>query len=119
MIIDADPKDENAEGKAEIDVEEATRDLDYTAVLGSLVIPGGSTEGTTTITITPISDSDGEEGNETIRLRSSGTPTAEDEDGDLQELNVGYVDITLKDSGAAAAADGRRGAGNADGSDET
>ena len=74
LIIDADPKDENAEGNPDIDVVEATRDLDYTAVLGSLVIPGNSTEGTTTITITPISDSDDEEGNEIIRLKSSGRP---------------------------------------------
>ena len=84
---------------------EATRDLDYTAVLGSLVIPGNSTEGTKTITITPISDSDDEEGDEIIRVTSSGKPSVEDEDGDLQELNVGYADITLKDSDAEADAD--------------
>ena len=105
LIIDADPKDEDAAGEATIDVEEATRDLDYTAVLGSLVIAGGSTEGTKTITITPISDSDDEEGDEIIRVTSSGKPSVEDEDGDLQELDVGYADITLKDSDAEADAD--------------
>ena len=32
-------------------------------------------------------------------------PSAEDEFGDIQELNVGSVDITLRDSGAEAEAD--------------
>ena len=39
--------------------------------------------------------------------------------GTLQELNVGYVDITLKDSDAEADADDGEEHGNAGGSDET
>ena len=85
LIIDADPKNEDAQGELTIDVVEATRDLDYTATLGSLVIAGGAAEGTATITITPVSDSDDEEGNEIIRVKSSGIITATDEDGDPQE----------------------------------
>ena len=78
----------------------ATRDFDYTTVVPRLVIPGGSTQGTMKLTITPT-DNDGEEGNETIRLvgLESQKPRAEDEFGDVKELTVGYVDITLKDSG--------------------
>ena len=53
-----------------------------------LVIPGGSTQGTMTFTITPTDDNDGEEDNETIRLvgLESHPPEAEDEFGDIQEL---------------------------------
>ena len=80
----------------------ATRDLDYETVVPKLVIPGGSTQGTMTFTITPNEDNDGEEDNETIRLTGleSHPPEAEDEFGDLQELTVGYVDITLIDADA-------------------
>ena len=83
----------------------ASRDVDYTTVVPKLVISGGETQGTVTFTITPI-DNDGEDDNETIRLEGleSQKPSAEDEFGDIQELNVGYVDITLRDS--------RRGSGS-------
>ena len=76
----------------------ASRDIDYTTTVSPLVIPGGQTEGTITFTITP-KDNDGKEDNETIRLAGLETE-AEDESGDTQELTVGYVDITLIDSGA-------------------
>ena len=84
----------------------ATRDVDYTTVVPKLVISGGETQGTVTFTITPI-DNDGSDDNETIRIKGleSKKPSAEDEFGDIQELNVGFVDITLKDSGAEAEAD--------------
>ena len=84
----------------------ATRDVDYTTVVPKLVIEGGETQGTVTFTITPI-DNDGEDDNETIRIDGleSQKPSAEDEFGDIQELNVGYVDITLRDSGAEAEAE--------------
>ena len=57
-------------------------------------------------TITPI-DNDGKDDNETIRIKGldSQKPKAEDEFGDIQELNVGFVDITLRDSGAEAEAE--------------
>ena len=84
----------------------ATRDIDYTTVVPKLVIEGGQTQGSMTFTITPI-DNDGSDDNETIRIKGldSKKPSAEDEFGDIQELNVGSVDITLKDSGAEAEAD--------------
>ena len=84
----------------------ATRDVDYTTIVPKLVISSGETQGTITFTITPI-DNDGEDDNETIRLDGleSQKPSAEDEFGDIQELNVGDVDITLRDSGAEAEAD--------------
>ena len=84
----------------------ATRDVDYTTIVPKLVIEGGETQGTVTFTITPI-DNDGEDDNETIRIDGleSQKPSAEDEFGDIQELNVGYVDITLRDSGAEAEAE--------------
>ena len=84
----------------------ATRDVDYTTVVPKLVISSGATQGTVTFTITPI-DNDGEDDNETIRLDGleSQKPSAEDEFGDIQELNVGFVDITLRDSGAEAEED--------------
>ena len=84
----------------------ATRDVDYTTVVPKLVIEGGETQGTVTFTITPI-DNDGEDDNEIIRIDGleSQKPSIEDEFGDIQELNVGHVDITLRDSGAEAEAD--------------
>ena len=84
----------------------ATRDVDYTTIVPKLVISSGETQGTITFTITPI-DNDGEDDNETIRLEGleSQKPSAEDEFGDIQELNVGDVDITLRDSGAEAEAE--------------
>ena len=84
----------------------ATRDIDYTTVVPKLVIEGGEIQGSITFTITPI-DNDGEDDNETIRIKGldSKKPSAENEFGDIQELNVGFVDITLRDSGAEAEAD--------------
>ncbi len=84
----------------------ATRDVDYTTIVPKLVISSGTTQGSMTFTITPI-DNDGEDDNETIRIKGldSKKPSAENEFGDIQELNVGFVDITLKDSGAEAEAD--------------
>ena len=94
LVIDDDINDD---GKVDENDGAATRDLDYIAILSPLVIPGGSTEGTTTITITPIND--GEDDGEKIRLTTlaSNLPIAEDDDGDLQELTVSPVTITLRD----------------------
>ncbi|MCY4603528.1 MAG: putative Ig domain-containing protein, partial [Gemmatimonadetes bacterium] len=92
--------DINNDGKVDENDKAATRDLDYTAVLSPLVIRGGATQGTTTISITPIADNR-TEGDEKIGLRSLGQARAIDEDGDLQELMVAPVAITLKDSSAA------------------
>ena len=92
--------DINNDGKVDENDKAATRDLDYTAVLSPLVIPGGATQGTTTLSITPLADSR-TEGDEKIGLRSLGNPRAIDEDGDIQELIVSPVAITLKDSSAA------------------
>ena len=91
--------DINNDGKVDADDKAATRDLDYTAVLSPLVIPGGATHGTTTVTITSIADNR-TEGDEKIGLRSLGNPKAIDDDGDIQELMVSPVAITLKDSSA-------------------
>ena len=113
LIIDADPKDRNSDGE-EVDVVEATRDLDYTATLNRLTIPAGLTRGTTTITISPREDTNAEEGDEKIRLKSLGQPEADDEDGIAVKLTVNPVDITLKDADATAA-----NAARPAGSDET
>ena len=101
LIIDINPKDTAADG-SEVDVAAAVRDLDYVAVLSPLRIPGGSTEGTTTITITPAQDNNAEEGDEKIRLKGLGKPEARDEDGVVVPLTVNHVDITLKDSADTA-----------------
>ena len=101
LIIDTDPKDTDDSGD-EVDVKEATRDLDYTATLSRLTIPAGSTEGTTTIFISPREDTDAKEGDEKIRLKSLGKPEADDENGITVELTVNSVDITLKDADAPA-----------------
>ena len=95
--------DINGDGKVDAADKAATRDLDYTAVLSPLVIPGGATQGTATLSITPIADNT-TEGDERIGLSSLGNPRAIDEDGDIQELTVAPVAITLKDSSAAAPA---------------
>ena len=60
--------DINGDGSVTADDKAATRDLDYTASLSALVIPGGQTQGTATITITPIAN-DGKEGDEKIGLK--------------------------------------------------
>ena len=99
LIIDTNPKDTDADGN-EVDVVEATRDLDYVSSLNPLTIPGGSTEGTTTITITPTQDNNSNEGDEKIRLKGLGKPEAKDEYGDVVALTVSHADITLKDSAA-------------------
>ena len=92
--------DINNDGKVDENDKAATRDLDYTAVLSPLVIPGGATQGIATLSITPLADSI-TEGDEKIGLKSLGNPRAIDEDGDIQELTVAPVAITLKDSSAA------------------
>ena len=84
--------------------DSATRDLDYTASLNSLVIPGGQTTGTQTITITPTAN-DGKDANkeEEIILGSSEKPKVEDEDGVEVELTVESVKIKLIDTHEAGA----------------
>ena len=95
LVIDNDINDD---GEVNDDDEAATRDADYTAVLRPLVIPGRAVSGTTTITVTPTAN-DGEEDDEKFRLTTlaSRPPRAEDDDGDLQELEVTPATITLKD----------------------
>ena len=88
--------DINGDGTVNADDKAATRDLDYTASLSSLVIPGGQTQGTATITITPTAN-DGKEGDEKIGLKSSGEPEAINEDGVKEKLVVVGTAITLKD----------------------
>ncbi|MCE2448926.1 MAG: putative Ig domain-containing protein [Candidatus Latescibacteria bacterium] len=88
--------DINGDGTVNADDKAATRDLDYTASLSPLVIPGGQTQGTATITITPTAN-DGKEGDEKIGLKSSGEPEARDEDGVTEKLVVVGTAITLKD----------------------
>ena len=88
--------DINGDGAVKADDKAATRDLDYTASLSALVIPGGQTQGTATITITPTPN-DGKEGDEKIGLNSSGEPEAVDEDGVKEKLVVVGTAITLKD----------------------
>ena len=87
----------------------ATRDIDYITTVTKFTIPSGATQGTTTFTVTPI-DNDGKDDNEIIRITGleSQKPSAEDEFGDIQELNVGFVDITLRDSGADVEEDGEQ-----------
>ena len=88
--------DIDGDGDVDDDDKAATRDLDYTASLSSLVIPGGSTFGTATITITPTAN-DGKEGDEKIGLKSSGEPEAIADDGVKEKLSVVGATITLKD----------------------
>ena len=95
LTIDPDPKDAGA-GDTVVDVAEATRDIDYTAILRSLRIPAGSVSGTTTITITPVDDAIADV-SETIRLT---VPNANKQvvTNDGLRLTVGTVDITLRDA---------------------
>ncbi len=95
LVIDENA-DINGDGKVDADDKLATRDLDYTAILSPLVIPGGSTTGTTTITIAPTPN-DGKEGDENIRVESSGDPTAQADDGVDEKLSVTGATISLKD----------------------
>ena len=94
LVVDNDVNDD---GDIDDDDMAATRDADYTAILRPLVIPAGAVSGTTTVTVTPIAN-DGEEDDEKFRLATleSRPPRGED-DGDLQELEVNPVTITLKD----------------------
>ena len=56
---------------------EAVRDVDYTAVVEALItIPAGATEGTATLTITPIND-DAEEGLKALGVRATLVSTGE------------------------------------------
>ena len=55
----------------------ATRDVDYTARLNAIIIiPAGATEGTTTLTLTPIDDDD-EEGLKALGVRATLVSTGE------------------------------------------
>ena len=76
------------------DASTAIRDVDYVRPRASLTIPAGQTQGSGTVTITPIDDGT-EEPNETITLRVASNP--QNEDGD--PIVVGTATITLKDVG--------------------
>ena len=94
LVVDNDINDD---GEIDDDDMAATRDADYTAVLRPLVIPAGAVSGTTTVTVTPIAN-DGEEDDEKFRLTTlASRPPRGEDDGDLQELEVNPVTITLKD----------------------
>ena len=99
LTIDSDPKDTAADGTV-IDVAEAQRDIDYSAILRPLTIPAGSVSGTTTISVTPIDDGT-VEGDEKIRLTvpyANKQITADAGDEDVK-VTIGMVDITLTDPG--------------------
>ena len=99
LTIDPDPKDTAADGTL-VDVAEAVRDIDYSAVLRPLTIPAGSVSGTTTVSITPIDDGV-VEGDEKIRLTvpyPNKQIIADAGDEDIKVI-IGMVDITLKDPG--------------------
>ena len=99
LTIDPDPKDAAADGTV-VDVAEAVRDIDYSAVLRPLTIPAGSVSGTTTISVIPIDDGIAE-GDEKIRLTvpyPDKQIIADAGDEDIK-VTVGMVDITLKDPG--------------------
>ena len=72
----------------------ATRDSDYTAVLGRLVIVADRIQGSTAVSITPVDDGEAEP-DETIIVQVTSNPT--NQDGD--PLAVGTATITLKDTG--------------------
>ncbi len=96
-------EDINGDGEVNDDDKAATRDVDYKASLSALVIPGGSTTGTTTLTITPFADSD-EEDDEKIHLVSTtnNPPKAKDDDGNIRVLTVNSATIMLKDTKAGS-----------------
>ena len=109
LTIDDNPMDPDKDGKPTVDVVEATRDVDYKAIrVNPLTISAGATEGTTTITIIPLKDTDAKEGDEKIRLKSLSGLEALDEDNIPVKLTVSHVDITLKDSEATATDDTRQ-----------
>ena len=115
LTVDPNPKDTESNGNV-VDVAEATRDIDYRAVLRSLRIPAGALSGTATITITPVDDNI-EDSGEKIRLT---VPYANKQvpvrgaEGDLLLLTVGAVDITLRDGGEVSAPSFASGAAIAD-----
>ena len=84
--------DEDAILLFQIDAGTAIRDVDYVRPRASLTIPAGQTQGSTTVTITPIDDGT-EEPDETITFRVASNP--QNEDGD--PIAVGTATITLKD----------------------
>ena len=75
------------------DASTAIRDVDYVRPRASLTIPAGQTQGSGTVTITPIDD-ETVEPNETITLRVASNP--QNEDGD--PIAVDTATITLKDA---------------------
>ena len=99
LTIDSDPKDTAADGTL-VDVAEAVRDIDYSAVLRPLTIQAGSVSGTTTISIIPIDDGI-VEGDEKIRLTVpyANKQIIADAGDDDVKVTIGMVDITLKDPG--------------------
>jgi len=100
LTIDPDPKDADAEGNV-VDVAEATRDIDYTAILRPLTIPAGAVSGTTTIVITPIDDAV-VDASETIRLAVPYANNQITTRGGIQ-LTINPVDITLREAGEGGA----------------
>ena len=84
--------DEDAILLFQTDAGTAIRDADYVRPSASLTISAGQTQGSTTVTITPIDDGT-EEPNETIIFRVASNP--QNEDGD--PIAVGTATITLKD----------------------
>ena len=79
------------------DASTAIRDVDYVHPRVSLTIPAGQTQGSGTVTITPIDDGTVEP-NETIILRVASNP--QNEYGD--PIAVDTATITLKDTGKRA-----------------
>ena len=77
----------------------ATHDIDYTALMRSVPIPAGHARGSQTISITPKDDGI-EDQDETIILKALKNPKNDDN----KEIAVSTATITLKDTGARAAA---------------
>ena len=77
----------------------ATHDIDYTALLRSVTIPAGQAQGVQIVSITPNDDGI-EDADEKIILKALKNPQNDDE----KEIAVGTATITLKDTGAWAAA---------------
>ncbi len=72
----------------------AIRDLDYTAVLGSLTIPAGEVVSSMTITITPVNDGT-DDNDETITLKQL-TDNLKNQDD--EKITVSTATIKLKDA---------------------
>ena len=77
----------------------ATRDVDYTATLRSLVIPAGEISGSKMIDIIPIDDGI-VDADEKIQVTTLEQDLKNDDD---DPITIGPVPITLKDTGAKAA----------------